>query len=391
MTTDPTQHHSLVRAVHAARDVLERQRVHYFGAVISHDLNNALFALVGRLQIVRRKITDPLLAQTLDQVLETARHIEAQISTIHAACPRDPSAESTSVARKSIAAAIHAAAATLPMTLANVETAINEIPADAMFSIDERAVTSAIAQLLSMHRERNAKMVAVACACVGTIDAPRIELSFTDHAGAWTHDLRAPSLLDGSFDLATLSLGTAHRAVRDDGGIVELTRTDDGVRSGVSFAIRRGIVLPQEGDRERSACGHAEGDAGGDAESDRFLPRRVLIADDDVAVRAVLVAALEAVGDDVDTTDDPSSIARRTDLQTFDAIVLDAGGGGIEALLEIRARGSVVPVLIASGDIIEGNFGEPTRVLMKPFHLHELDRQLATLAALGRRAGPSTD
>jgi CheY-like chemotaxis protein len=379
MTTDSTQHHSLVRAVHAARDVLERQRVHYFGAVISHDLNNALFALVGRLQIVRRKITDPLLAQTLDQVLETARHIEAQISTLYAACPRDPSAESTSVAGKSIAAAIHAAAATLPMTLANVETAINEIPADAMFSIDERAVASAIAQLLSMHRERNAKMVAVACACAGTSDAPRIELSFTDHAGAWTHDLRAPSLLDGSFDLATLSLGTAHRAVRDDGGIVELTRTDDGVRSGVSFAIRRGIVLPQESDAES------------DRESDRAAPRRVLIADDDVAVRAVLVAALEAVGDDVDTTDDPSSIARRTDLQTFDAIVLDAGGGGIEALLEIRARGSVVPVLIASGDIIEGNFGEPTRVLMKPFHLHELDRQLATLAALGRRAGPSTD
>ena len=378
MTTDPTQHHSLVRAVHAARDALERQRVHYFGAVISHDLNNALFALVGRLQIVRRKITDPLLAQTLNQVLETAHHIEAQISTLYAACPRDPSAESTSVARKSIAAAIHAAAATLPMTLANVETAINEIPADAMFSIDERAVASAIAQLLSMHRERNAKMVAVACACVGTIDAPRIELSFTDHAGAWTHDLRAPSLLDGSFDLATLSLGTAHRAVRDDGGIVELTRTDDGVRSGVSFAIRRGIVLQQESDAES------------DRESDRVAPRRVLIADDDVAVRAVLVAALEAVGDDVDTTDDPSSIARRTDLLTFDAIVLDAGGGGIEALLEIRARGSVVPVLIASGDIIEGNFGEPTRILMKPFHLHELDRQLATLAALGRRAGPST-
>ena len=378
MTTDPTQHHSLVRAVHAARDALERQRVHYFGAVISHDLNNALFALVGRLQIVRRKITDPLLAQTLDQVLETAHHIEAQISTLYAACPRDPSAESTSVARKSIAAAIHAAAATLPMTLANVETAINEIPADAMFSIDERAVASAIAQLLSMHRERNAKMVAVACACAGTSDAPRIELSFTDHAGAWTHDLRAPSLLDGSFDLATLSLGTAHRAVRDDGGIVELTRTDDGVRSGVSFAIRRGIVLQQESD------------AGSDRESDRVAPRRVLIADDDVAVRAVLVAALEAVGDDVDTTDDPSSIARRTDLQTFDAIVLDAGGGGIEALLEIRARGSLVPVLISSGDIIEGNFGEPTRILMKPFHLHELDRQLATLAALGRRTGPST-
>lgn len=382
MTTDPTQHHALIRAVHAARDALERKRVHHFGAVISHDLNNALFALVGRLQLVRRKITDPLLAQTLDQVLETAHHLEAQISTIHAACPMDPSAESTSVARKSIAAAIHAAAATLPMTLANVEGAINEIPADAMFSIDERAVACAIAQLLSMHRERNAKMVAVACACVGTIDAPRIELSFTDHAGAWTHDLRAPSLLYGSFDLATLSLGTAHRAVRDDGGIVELMRTDDGVRSGVSFAMRRGIVLPQESDRERSACAPAESEA--------RVPRRVLIADDDVAVRAVLVAALEAVGDDVDTTDDPSSIARRTDLQMFDAIVLDAGGGGIEALLEIRARGSVVPVLIASGDIIEGSFGEPTRILIKPFHLHELDRQLATLSAPGRRAGPST-
>jgi DNA-binding response OmpR family regulator len=113
--------------------------------------------------------------------------------------------------------------------------------------------------------------------------------------------------------------------------------------------------------------------------------RSVLIADDDPAVRAVLVAALEAVGDDVDTTNDPSSIATRTDLASFDVVILDAGGGGLDALRAIRARGDNTPVLVASGDEVDVGNDPRSASLVKPFPLDVLDRELARLAALRTR------
>ena len=114
-------------------------------------------------------------------------------------------------------------------------------------------------------------------------------------------------------------------------------------------------------------------------------PRCVLIADDDPAVRAVLVAALESIGDDVDTTDVPGSIGQRVDLEHFDVIVLDAGGGGLEALRTLRAAGLQVPVLLASGHLLDhvaSEFGPTTRTILKPFGLDILDRELTILSRL---------
>ncbi len=393
---------ALLRSVHSARDAIENDRASHFGALVAHDLNNALFALIGRLQIARRKATDPALATMLDEVLKTAHHLESQVNTLHAACPRRASAPASTLARPALTQALERATETLPLTLASVDDAMNAIALDGTITLDASGAAGAIAQLLSIHRARGAASLTVHCCTLnddpGTrgltgdggiwpnatpaSSAPRVdaqlELSFTDREGEWTHGLSAPSLLHGSFELETLALGAAQRIVREAGGRAELSRTADGLRSTLVLPLHRGVALSTL--REDAECEH-DGSTTPHA-------RRVLIADDDVAVRAVFVAALEAVGDDVDTTDDPSSIARRTDLDGFDVIVLDAGGGGLAALREIRARGSTAPVLIASGDLIEGDFGAHTRVLMKPFQLHELDRILATLAALRPRRQP---
>ena len=109
--------------------------------------------------------------------------------------------------------------------------------------------------------------------------------------------------------------------------------------------------------------------------------RRVLIADADPTVRAILVAALESIDDDVETISDPSAVLTMPGLDSFDVVILDAGGGGLEALTQLRARGNGIPVLIASGDMIEGSFDERTRVVMKPVPLDRLDRELMLLAA----------
>ena len=112
----------------------------------------------------------------------------------------------------------------------------------------------------------------------------------------------------------------------------------------------------------------------------------VLVADDDVSVRAVLVAALEAIGDEVDTLNTPGSCDAHPDLASFDVVILDAGGGGIEALARLRARGVGVPVLVASGEEIALRPDPLTRFLLKPFPLKSLDRELAALSALKIRA-----
>jgi DNA-binding NtrC family response regulator len=99
----------------------------------------------------------------------------------------------------------------------------------------------------------------------------------------------------------------------------------------------------------------------------------------------VLVAALEAVGDEVDTLADPGACDTHAELDRFDVVILDAGGGGLEALGRIRRRGVEVPVLVASGDRVERP-GDPfTRCAMKPIPLETLDRELASLAALRAR------
>jgi hypothetical protein len=67
-------------------------------------------------------------------------------------------------------------------------------------------------------------------------------------------------------------------------------------------------------------------------------------------------------------------------------MVLDAGGGGIEALARLRARGVDLPVLLASGDDLDPSLDPLTQTISKPFPLNRLDRVLASLAALKRRA-----
>jgi two-component system, OmpR family, response regulator MprA len=114
---------------------------------------------------------------------------------------------------------------------------------------------------------------------------------------------------------------------------------------------------------------------------------RVLIIDDDRALRDALRRALGLAGYDVDTAvDGEDGLARIAD-QPPDAVVLDIGMprvDGLEVCRRLRAAGDRVPVLMLTArdaveDRIDGLDAGADDYLVKPFDVGELKARLRAL------------
>ncbi|MBV8161528.1 MAG: response regulator transcription factor [Acidimicrobiia bacterium] len=117
---------------------------------------------------------------------------------------------------------------------------------------------------------------------------------------------------------------------------------------------------------------------------------RVLVADDDPAVRGALDRALRLEGYDVTLTSDGQEALEAVWAAAPDAVVLDLlmpRVDGLEVCRRMRAAGDATPVLIltakdAVGERVAGLDAGADDYLVKPFALPEL---LARLRALLRR------
>jgi two-component system response regulator MprA len=124
---------------------------------------------------------------------------------------------------------------------------------------------------------------------------------------------------------------------------------------------------------------------------------KILVVDDERAVRDSLRRALELQGYQVDlAADGAEALAQLESNGQPDAVVLDIlmpGIDGLEVCRRIRESGNEVPVLMltardAVGDRVAGLDAGADDYLVKPFALEEL---LARIRALLRRATPTAD
>jgi two-component system, OmpR family, response regulator MprA len=124
---------------------------------------------------------------------------------------------------------------------------------------------------------------------------------------------------------------------------------------------------------------------------------KILVVDDERAVRESLRRALVLQGYEVElASDGAEALARLAADGQPDAVVLDIlmpGVDGLEVCRQIRRRGNSVPVLMltardAVGDRVEGLDAGADDYLVKPFALEEL---LARIRALLRRSVPAPD
>ncbi len=124
--------------------------------------------------------------------------------------------------------------------------------------------------------------------------------------------------------------------------------------------------------------------------------RRILVVDDDRAVRDSLRRSLEFNGYTVDVAADGAEALARVPLIGPDAIVMDVMMprlDGLEATKALRSAGNDVPILVLTArdavrERVDGLDAGADDYLTKPFALEEM---LARLRALLRRAARSAD
>jgi two-component system response regulator PrrA len=117
------------------------------------------------------------------------------------------------------------------------------------------------------------------------------------------------------------------------------------------------------------------------------LSDRVLLVEDDTAVREAVCSGLAAHGFDVSAVADGESAVDAVMQTLYDVVVLDVGlpgMSGIDVCLALRRREIDVPILMLSardqvGDRVAGLQAGADDYLVKPFDLSELTARLGAL------------
>jgi two-component system response regulator MprA len=123
---------------------------------------------------------------------------------------------------------------------------------------------------------------------------------------------------------------------------------------------------------------------------------RILVVDDDRAVREALRRALTLAGYEVQCAEDGGGALEQIAAEPPDAVVLDLGMPGLDGLevcRQVRRLGNRVPILMltardAVSDRIDGLDEGADDYMVKPFDVGELK---ARLRALLRRANPEAE
>jgi two-component system cell cycle sensor histidine kinase/response regulator CckA len=379
------------------RDMQRTQRLDSVGVLaggIAHDFNNLITVIAANVSLATRKIVtaDPDLAATLDDVLaacDRASRLTKQLLTFSSGGA--PVRTRTSVAdlvRTTVDFALRGSKARYSLQIAP-----NLWPAD----IDGTQVSQVITNLLINADEAMPNGGAIDVRCrnrtvtesddLGCGPGLFVETTVTDEGSGIP-----PEILDRIFEPyfstkqrgSGLGLAAAYSIVKKHGGVLGV---DSQLGQGATFVV----LLPAATEPLRQAPG---GEDAGATDG----KRRVLVMDDEVALRRAVSAILKDEGYDVQAAADGGEAVRcfseaKAQGKPFDVVLLDLtvrhGMGGVETVPKLLAIDPKARVIATSGYATDPVLADPRKYgfmasLPKPFRGEDVARLIERVHNGGR-------
>jgi len=179
-----------------------------------------------------------------------------------------------------------------------------------------------------------------------------------------------------------IGLATVKRAVAAMGGKISL---ESGLGHGARFEVRL-VRKPVDVVSARTRRARVDSEHSSGVFRSERISGRILVVDDDAALREMTATALTMRGLDVVAVAsgrDALAAEGKFELALVDMMLPDLTGDVL--LKDLRARGKVDAALLVTGSdvaqmpLVDG--GEPDGVLRKPFHLDDLFERVAELLA----------
>ena len=368
------------------------QRMEILGLAVTgviHDLNNILTALSGTLEMVRGgHQAGPKLVTALDGMVRRSRDIVGRLLEVarpgdnhrEAIDLRTPVRQAADLLRNGLGPDVH-----IDLTLPH-----HQVPAlcnrtmllQCLFNLgtnarDAMGGAGSISIALSVIRDRGE------CDRRGWPGRRYARLLFTD-AGPGVPPDKASRIFEPFFttkggDGTGMGLAIVHRAVMDHSGTVALVPSATGATFRIELPLYVGPVEDDEPTRTLTIPAPLR------REGPPLQGLRVLVADDEEALRLMLRDALTLRGAEVTAVEDgPSALAAlhlsREDGTPLEAGLIDMrmpGLHGIELLTELRARSKELVLIASSGLEPSPTDAEELRrlkisFLPKPFGLSDL-------------------
>lgn len=356
----------------STRGSLERaEAIAQLTGSIAHDFNGILFAIQGRLELLRSELGDGQIQSDVDEIENAIVEAKRLAERLRSALRGDQEPVPINVASE-IDTIVESARRLLPTSLeidhhiqpeVRNEEIVLYAPANALEQILMHLIVNA-RDALGVHGRI---MVGVRLA-----GEDRLEIRIDDDGPGIPSPDR--NRLMEPYETGDSSVGTGlglpickRLVIQRQGDFQLLDSPLGGLAVSMAFPIRR----PNQST------------ASAPVSTTHRTARRVLVVEDNTIIRDVLVRVFEGSGARVDARGDASEVEEilqnhpETDLLVFDIDL--PGRTGIECLEALRAGGVDIPCLFITGGITEPPVLERIAFLRKPFRIDVLRRTASQL------------
>lgn len=346
---------------------------------IAHDFNNIVFAVSGRIQLLRKHANDERTKNSLDEILQTLQSAKGIIGALLAmhrgAGPR--------AGRVRLGPEVHALAMMIQRLIPKriTFTIDNRLSASTEVQLTAEALQQILMNLVVNARDATESGGQITVTLQEAPDDHSSILMHIDDDGPGIPEDQRSSVFQAFFTTKDPARGTGlglsivQRVVREHGGTVVLSDSPlGGLRVTTSFQRS----APQESNQPEVSDNSPQIET---------RIERVLIVEDDTIIRDMLVRSFEALN--VQVVDQSNALGvpqLLTDPDNpIDILVMDIDlphKTGVECLTELRTAGIETPCVLITGGLAElPDTLSSTQLLRKPFPIEALERTCRELLA----------